>query len=153
MARQYSHLDSSRSRRTIQIHGVQRSRWLFTISTDGQERTSAMGEVDYLNELAKACHKTAKDHGFWDSRWLDVQGEDYEVPSFWSERIALMHSELSEMLEALRDGDEALLAEECADVAIRLFDFCGGRRIDLQMAVEQKMAKNETRPFKHGRKF
>jgi NTP pyrophosphatase (non-canonical NTP hydrolase) len=117
--------------------------------------------VDYLNEIARECCQTSREHGFWDHEHLsgtfDVDGQEVawgtDNPSIWAEKIALMHSEASEMLEALRDGDEPQLAEECADLLIRLFDFTHKRGIDIQMAVERKMAKNKGRPRMHGRKF
>ena len=74
--------------------------------------------------------------------------------------IALMHSELSEALEAMRKPnrkddhipDEDPVGLELADVCIRIFDFCGMKGIDLQRLIEKKMAYNKTREFQHGGK-
>ena len=67
--------------------------------------------------------------------------------------IALMHSELSEALEALRNhAKKDELAEELADCCIRIFDYCGARRIDLQQAIKKKIRKNRLRPHRHGNK-
>lgn len=46
-----------------------------------------------LNQMAKRCHKIARDHGFWDNE------------RNFGEMIALMHSELSEALEEHRNGN------------------------------------------------
>jgi len=108
---------------------------------------------DYLNQIAHECRVTSSRHGFWDHEFLGEDDTRLENPSIWAEKIALMHSEASEMLEALRDGDEPQLEEECADLLIRLFDFTDKRGIDIQMAVERKMEKNKGRPYMHGRKF
>jgi NTP pyrophosphatase (non-canonical NTP hydrolase) len=43
--------------------------------------------------------------------------------------------------------------EELADVAIRLGDLCGGLGIDLETEILNKMAINESRPYKHGKSF
>jgi NTP pyrophosphatase (non-canonical NTP hydrolase) len=43
--------------------------------------------------------------------------------------------------------------DEVADVAIRLFDLCGGLKIDLEKHIELKMKYNSLRGYKHGKKF
>lgn len=83
-----------------------------------------------------------------------------------SEAIALMHSELSEALEEVRTGkplnetyynpDKPTKPEgvpsELADVIIRVVGFCARHNIDIGAAVLEKMAYNESRPYKHGGK-
>ena len=64
-----------------------------------------------------------------------------------------MHSELSECLEALRHDDWRNVAEELADVMIRIGDFAEARGINLTKAIEKKMKINKKRKFKHGKKF
>ena len=102
-----------------------------------------------LNELAKKAFNNAVNHGF------------YEVPPSIPERIALMHSELSEALEDYRNDKMNLVIEddkpngfpsELADVIIRILDLCGYLGIDLDEAVKTKMNYNKTRPYKHGNK-
>lgn len=67
-------------------------------------------------------------------------------------KIALMHSELSEMLEGVRKEqrsekcpDFTLEEEEMADLLIRAFDYCGWRRLRVTDAVRAKLAYNLTR--------
>ena len=107
------------------------------------------GTVDYMKHvpgviftLTTRCHDTAIRKGFWDHPRND------------GEMIALMHSELSEALEAMRSlkGKDSVI-EELADVLIRIFDFCGGRNLDLGDALLKKMQYNTTRPYKHGKEF
>lgn len=45
------------------------------------------------------------------------------------------------------------VAVELADAVIRIADLCGHMGIDLEAAIALKMDYNETRPFKHGKKF
>lgn len=78
------------------------------------------------------------------------------------ERLALIHSEVSEALESHRnnepflwfrdDGKPEGIAAELADVYIRIADMCGQLGIDLEEAIRLKAAYNETRPHRHGGK-
>ncbi|UOE54937.1 MazG nucleotide pyrophosphohydrolase domain-containing protein [Cytobacillus oceanisediminis] len=93
-----------------------------------------------LNELCKEAFETAKSKG-----WHDEPRETGTL-------LALIHSEVSEALEADRKGDQENFAEELADVLIRIFDLCGAKEIDLDKAVTQKMERNKGRSYKHGGK-
>jgi NTP pyrophosphatase (non-canonical NTP hydrolase) len=105
---------------------------------------------DVINELMSTAHSTAVGHGFWD--------DEREVGT----SIALIHSELSEALEAFRSDmyspDEHVpccsnTTIELADVVIRVFDLCEHLGLDLSTGILQKMAYNESRPYKHGKSF
>ena len=93
-----------------------------------------------LRELQAEAYQCAVAKGWW---------EEARRPL---ELIALMHSELSEAVEAWRNGDEDNLAEELADTVIRVLDFCGHEHIDLQAAIEKKISINWSRPIRHGGK-
>lgn len=75
-------------------------------------------------------------------------------------RIALMHSELSEALEAVRKGNpeddhipEFSGAEaELADVVIRIMDMAAARGWRVGAAIAAKAAYNRGRTFRHGGK-
>lgn len=103
-----------------------------------------------LNDIAIRAHATARSKGF------------YDRPQSIPERIALIHSEASEALEDFRsgkltqtirfDGKPEGLPSELADIVIRVADMCAWLGVDLDAAVEAKMAFNATRPHMHGGK-
>ena len=82
--------------------------------------------------------------------------------------LALLHSEVSEMLEAYRDGgleDQTAahvgtyalpkpegFGSEAADVLVRLLDTCKRRGVDLAWEFERKLEYNKTRGYHHGGK-
>lgn len=110
---------------------------------DTQRRTETM-----LDALMDHIHENAIAHGWW-------EGERNP-----GELIALIHSELSEGLEALRRDlvSEHIpgfkgIEEELADVIIRVLDMAGGLNLRVAEAIIAKHEFNRTRPYKHGKKF
>jgi phosphoribosyl-ATP pyrophosphohydrolase len=99
-----------------------------------------------INELIKICKDVANKHGFTVS-WTKTIS-DMSVP----EALCLVHSELSEALEAYRDKNFEKFSEEIADSLIRLFHLAGDLGIDLERAINEKIKKNRKRPYLHGRK-
>ncbi len=109
-----------------------------------------------LNEIAQAIHDNAVAHGFW------------EADRNFGEMIALAHAELSESLEAHRDGDRNLyfhaadsnghckpdgVAVELVDCIIRCLDTLHSLDVDVDAILSLKMDYNETRPHKHGKAY
>jgi NTP pyrophosphatase (non-canonical NTP hydrolase) len=75
-------------------------------------------------------------------------------------KLALVHTEATEAVDSIAAAiqpDEGAekpqgLGSELADVVIRCFHLAALVKIDLGHEIVRKMAYNETRPFKHGKK-
>lgn len=128
-----------------------------------------------IAELQDRAYQQSADKGFHDNQ--PTTGREALARN--AERLALIHAEVSEALEALRDGlgvntTHYLHASAClhresvdcvctpkpegvpselADVVIRVLDFCGANGINLQEAVVEKLQYNATRPHEHGKEF
>ena len=114
-------------------------------------------DIGWLMEIS---YQQALNHGWHEERRT------------FGDFIALMHSELSEALEDHRAGHKPTeiyfapelsplrlgdrkpcgIPIELADAVIRIADYCGLMGIDLDAAIKQKLAFNETRPYRHGGK-
>lgn len=149
---------------------------IFTPAGAGQKFRS---EVDVnLNELRDMVHRTAVEHGWWDWSAIKVCCEfpaatrdDLTVNEVGA-KLALVHSEVSEALECVRENPSGIVApsthlipnpdgtlgkpegfaSELADVLIRVLDICGALDIDIEAEVMAKHRYNETRPSRHGGK-
>lgn len=105
-------------------------------------------ELGHLDGLSSFLHETAVEKGFWNNK-VDV--------NFVLSKLALVHSEVSEVLEAVRKSmGEEVVVEEMADIIIRLLDLYAGM-VDAGMvetsiddALAKKIEKNKSRPHMHG---
>lgn len=73
----------------------------------------------------------------------------------FGEDVALLHSEVSEALEAHRKGDDDNLREELADVLIRLLDTwyrLGETGFTFADEIINKIDRNRQRGYRHGGK-
>ncbi len=102
-----------------------------------------------LNGYALEINHIAHEHGWWDH------------DRNFGEMVALMHSELSEALEAHREklpplytkeGKPEGWAVELVDCMIRILDTLYASGIDIDTLMNLKIAYNNARPYKHGGK-
>ena len=108
--------------------------------------------TDYgLDALSAFLHEIAKEKGFWEGAYsYDKIGN----------KIALIHSEVTEVLEAIRknQGSEKVV-EEIADTIIRLLDVYAAMRNEehilhsLDEVLQNKININKERPRLHGNNF
>jgi NTP pyrophosphatase (non-canonical NTP hydrolase) len=127
-----------------------------------------------MEKLIKKAHGVAKEKGFWDeernvpemlmlvvselSEALEALRKGHYADPF---ATAVLAEDLNNWDDSLKDAwkngfEKAVKSsfeDEIADVAIRLFDMCGGLKIDLEKHIEMKMKYNSLRPYKHGKKF
>lgn len=106
-----------------------------------------------LNEIANVIHQGILKKGFKEKTF--------------TEALLLIVSEVSEATEEYRNGkgiNETYynpekptkpegIPSELIDIVIRVFDLCAEYDIDIDSMIQEKMAYNESRTFRHGGKL
>lgn len=120
-----------------------------------------------INEWSAAVYALAVSKGWWVANDAPPSTQDILA------KIALIHSELSEALEVVRDndfnpahtwevgrctrpGDPPPKPEgfgiELADAVIRIFDLAEACGVDLERCIAVKHNYNKSRPYRHGKR-
>ena len=109
----------------------------------------------HLDNLAKKLNSTAREKGFWQPLSRMEKEDDF---IFFAKQLAMVHSEVTEALEALRknQGDKKFV-EELADIIIRVLDLWAGMDKELvgglpsiHNTLVNKSLINKTREKLHG---
>lgn len=124
--------------------------------------------IQAQNNTAKAAHENSRNKGFWDDRDLLVKvakKHSQELGKFAEIAVtglcvALIHSELSEAMEAVRCGikaddkipDYSGFEAEMADADIREMDLQAWLKARVPEATVAKMRYNAGRERLHGKK-
>jgi len=123
-----------------------------------------------LNQFCIDTNKSIRKKGFWDDMddalcsiqntkgFLCSDVLNATKDAFIAQKVALIMSESSEALEAMRKDNYGIekkdtFEDELADVFIRLSDLCGELNIDIEKQIVWKMSFNKIREEKHGKKF
>ena len=132
-----------------------------------------------INTLIKLAHEKAKNGGWWDaernigellmlivselSEGLEALRKDHYadksvVTDLYNDLAINSHDEEFVLNEeqwkvSFEKSVKNSFEDELADVAIRLFDLCGGLNVDLEKHIDLKMKYNSMRGYKHGKKF
>jgi NTP pyrophosphatase (non-canonical NTP hydrolase) len=150
---------------------MQKPAYVFTKNLEELSQTTGAHEMTYtvlkqaVADLQASCHGASKQAGWW----TDLKtGKPIDPNTRFVEKLALIHSEISEALEGFRKNlkDDKLphrdMAEvELADALIRIFDLAGAMGYDIGGALVEKMAYNarredhkpEVRKATHGKAF
>lgn len=78
----------------------------------------------------------------------DFRGSDTSVKE-WLEMTPELLRQMPKMVRHLKPEG---IPSELADIIIRVLDICAAEGIDIAAAIADKMAFNETRPYRHGGK-
>lgn len=107
--------------------------------------------LDLFDILGQEIHDTNVDKGFW---------SEPEMMDKYAAKLALIHSEVTEVLEALRKSHGPdKVTEEFADILIRTFDLystlveSGEAGPNLYKVMQDKMETNKVRAPKHGNRW
>lgn len=117
-----------------------------------------MDEHYAIETLQRKIHQGNVDAGWWtDLDTLQSLAEECRIRTRFgkalvAEKLVLIHSEVSEAMEAARKNlkDDKLphrsgVEVELADAVIRILDLAGALKLDLAGAIQEKLAYNQSR--------
>ncbi len=107
-----------------------------------------------LSKLQKLVFEEYKKNGYaerWSKEYLMEHPEELDLVIDLAE-VGLFVTEVSELMEDIRDANVGHYGEEGSDIFIRLLNFFSRKGIDLEPHILAKHEKNLKRERLHGRK-
>lgn len=112
--------------------------------------------AEAIDKLSEQSHRDMTERGFW------AHLDETDTRSYLPEKLALVHSEVSEVLDAdrkIENNYERQLAsmEECADIILRVLDLAyplsGNGYLSLGEIIVAKQAASYQRGHLHGKRW
>lgn len=114
-----------------------------------------------IRDTQHKVHNLARTKGWWGLEGSAPSPDELTITAV-AARLALIHSEVSEAVECLRNGEIRFdteangkpvgLSTELADIMIRTMDLATALGIDLEVEIARKHEYNKTRSHRHGGK-
>ena len=86
----------------------------------------------------------------WTQKYFKDHPIEFELLIDLAE-VGLINTEVSELLEDIRNNDIEKYGEESADIVIRIMNWCTRKGIDLGAHILKKHEKNQKREYLHGK--
>lgn len=133
-----------------------------------------------LNELSTKIHNVNKEKGFYDelreigtflmlvvselskaleadrknnSNKLEIFLDDLKYAKLSIEDFSLQNDNCNWIKNKFETTIKDSFEDEIADAMIRLLDLCGYLNIDIEKHISLKLKYNETRPYKHDKRY
>ena len=117
------------------------------------EITRKSGKMD-LYKIQQMVHKEYIKNGYqerWSVEYLTEHPEELALVIDLAE-VGLFVTEVAELMEDIRNGNDAKYQEESADIVIRVMNWLNRKKMDLESAIMAKHKKNMKRERLHGKK-
>jgi len=104
-------------------------------------------------ELQKLVFQEYIKNGYserWTQEYFKSHPIEFELLIDLAE-VGLINTEVSELLEDIRTNSIEKYGEECADIVIRVMNWCTRKGIDLGIHILNKHEKNKNREYLHGK--
>lgn len=112
-------------------------------------------EIEAINTLQETCHSNAKSKGWWDKPREDgtcLMNITCEIAEA-NEALRQTNPETGKMKQSIKIPGFLEVEEELADTIIRILDFAGYHRFRIAEAIKAKLEFNQTRSYRHGKKY